>query len=161
MADRVHFVGRVEATERFGWLAGADLVAMPSRYETFGMVAAEALAVGTPVVAFDIPCLRALVDGDVGARVDAFDVDAFAGALGSLAADTRLRRERGDRGPGRVAHLRWDDLAGRQAEVYRSHLVGDGIPVPGGPGAGGPADGDVAAGSRRSAPGGGAPTSVV
>ena len=161
VADRVHFVGRVEATERFGWLAGADLVAMPSRYETFGMVAAEALAVGTPVVAFDIPCLRALVDGDVGARVDAFDVDAFAGALGSLAADTRLRRERGDRGPGRVAHLRWDDLAGRQAEVYRSHLVGDGIPVPGGPGAGGPADGDVAAGSRRSAPGGGAPTSVV
>ena len=55
------------AEERFAWLAGADLVAMPSRYETFGMVAAEALAVATPVVAFDIPCLRALVDDGVGA----------------------------------------------------------------------------------------------
>ncbi|MBD0671955.1 hypothetical protein BU198_14890 [Streptomyces sp. CBMA156] len=41
---------------------------MPRRYETFGMVAAEALATATPVLAFDIPCLRELVTDRVGGR---------------------------------------------------------------------------------------------
>jgi amino acid adenylation domain-containing protein len=123
VGDRVHFVGRVDAADRFAWLAGADLVAMPSRYETFGMVAAEALAVGTPVVAFDIPCLRALVDADVGARVPAFDVGAFAEAVRALAVDAGLRRRLGDRGPERVGDLRWDELARQQADVYRRHLT--------------------------------------
>ena len=123
IADRVHFVGRVAASDRFTWLARADMVAMSSRYETFGMVAAEALAVGTPVVAFDIPCLRALVDAEVGARVSAFDVDAFAGAMRSLATDAVLRQELGARGPGRVAGLRWEGLAEEQANVYRRQLT--------------------------------------
>ena len=141
-------MGRVAADERFAWLAGADLVAMPSRYETFGMVAAEALAVGTPVVAFDIPCLRALVDGEVGARVPAFDVAAFAAAMQGLAADVRSRRELGDRGPARVAHLRWDDLAERQAAVYRCHLPADGDPADGDPVHGARADREPADGVR-------------
>ena len=45
VADRVHFVGRIPTDQRMDWLASADMVAMPSRYESFGMVAAEALAV--------------------------------------------------------------------------------------------------------------------
>ena len=53
--DRVRIVGWVPPEDRFKWLSGADFIAMPSRYESFGMVAAEALAVETPVVAFDIP----------------------------------------------------------------------------------------------------------
>jgi amino acid adenylation domain-containing protein len=124
IAERVRFVGRVAARERFEWLAGADLVAMPSRYETFGMVAAESLAVATPVVAFDIPCLRALVDEEVGRRVPAGDVDAFAGALLALARDADLRRRLGDAGPPRVAGLNWDDLAAEQGRVYGQLLRG-------------------------------------
>ena len=48
LSRRVHFVGRIPTDERLSWLASADVVAMPSRYETFGMVAAEGLAVSTP-----------------------------------------------------------------------------------------------------------------
>jgi amino acid adenylation domain-containing protein len=118
IADRVHFIGRVPAGERFEWLAGVDLMVMPSRYETFGMVAAEALAVETPVVAFDIPCLRALVDEEVGSRVPAFDVPAFAEAILALATDGDLRRRRGAAGPARVAGLRWDVLADVQGKAY-------------------------------------------
>ena len=125
IGDRVRFVGRIAAADRFDWLAGADLVAMPSRYETFGMVAAEALAVATPVVAFDIPCLRALVDEDVGRRVPAFEVEAFAAALTALAHDVELRRRLGDAGPARVASLNWDDLAAEQGQVYRRLLERD------------------------------------
>ena len=99
LEGRVRFVGRIAAEDRFSWLAGAEMVAMPSRYETFGMVAAEALAVGTPVVSFDIPCLRALVDDGVGGRVPAFDVEAFADRLLTLATDPARRAPVG---PGRA-----------------------------------------------------------
>jgi amino acid adenylation domain-containing protein len=139
VGDRVKFVGRIPAEERFAWLAAADLVAMPSRYETFGMVAAEALAVKTPVVAFDIPCLRALVDDQVGARVAAYDVDAFAECLRALATDSVARRRLGRVGPSRVKGLNWDDLARRQGEVYVELLTRDGGEHP--PGSGGD-DGD-------------------
>jgi amino acid adenylation domain-containing protein len=122
IAERVHFVGRVPADERFEWLAGCDLVAMPSRYETFGMVAAEALAVRTPVVAFDIPCLRALVDDSVGARVAPFSVEEFACALESMAASARKRRRLGEGGPARVAKLNWDELADAQGGIYAEVL---------------------------------------
>ncbi len=126
IAERVRFAGRVPAEERFAWLAASDVLAMPSRYETFGMVAAEALAVRTPVVAFDIPCLRALVDDEVGTRVPAFDVPAFADALRVLATDVELRARRGAAGPDRVAGLNWDELAGQQGQVYHRILDGEG-----------------------------------
>jgi glycosyltransferase involved in cell wall biosynthesis/O-antigen/teichoic acid export membrane protein len=117
IGERVRFAGRVPAGERFTWLASADLVVMPSRYETFGMVAAEALAVQTPVVAFDIPCLRALVDDGVGYTVPAFDVGMLADALRSLALDEDGRRRLGAAGPARVAGLNWDALAALQGHV--------------------------------------------
>ena len=120
--NRVRFVGRVAADRRFEWLASADLVAMPSRYETFGMVAAESLAVRTPVVAFDIPCLRALVDDTVGARVTAFDVGQFAEALRALSLNPRHRRRLGRAGPLTVGGLRWDHLAADQGRIYREVL---------------------------------------
>lgn len=124
IADRVHFVGPVAAKDRFAWLAAAELVAMPSRYETFGMVAAEAMAVETPVVAFDIDCLRNLVHDDNGRRVRAFDVEAYAGALREVAADSTVRAQLGRRGAADVARLTWDNAAEDQARVYHSTMSG-------------------------------------
>ena len=46
-----------------GWLAGASLVIVPSLAETFGLVALEAMAAATPVIAFDIDNLPALIGG--------------------------------------------------------------------------------------------------
>jgi glycosyltransferase involved in cell wall biosynthesis/O-antigen/teichoic acid export membrane protein len=125
ISSRVHFVGRVEAGQRFDWLASARMVAMPSRYETFGMVAAEALAVGTPVVAFDIACLRGLVTPETGVVVQPFDVAAFAAALVALSSDQALARRLGARGPAGVAGLDWDILSREQGSFYRSVLADD------------------------------------
>ena len=84
------------------------------------MVAAEALAVGTPVVAFTIPCLRNLVqDGRTGILVEAFDVGAFAASWRNLLADSSRRRILGEAGPPSVAGLQWDLLAASQGDVYR------------------------------------------
>lgn len=123
IGDRVHFVGQVRLEDRFDWLAAADVVVMPSRYETFGMVAAEALAVGVPVVAFDIDCLRGLVNNDNGRRVAAFDVEAYAAALVELGTDHQLRQRLAANARPSVRHLTWDAAAMAQAELYRQALA--------------------------------------
>jgi len=123
VADRVHFLGRIAYRDRMDLLARSSLVVMPSRYETFGMVAAEAMAQETPVLAFDIPCLGSLLEGGAGVTVAAFDVTAFAAQLAALASDPARRLEIGRRGRAAVAPLRWDRLAPLQAEVYRRALT--------------------------------------
>jgi glycosyltransferase involved in cell wall biosynthesis/O-antigen/teichoic acid export membrane protein len=120
VADRVHFVGRVDGADKLDLLAGARLVAMPSRFETFGMVAAEALACGTPVVAFEIPSLREVVVPQVGVLVPAFDTDAFAAALVSLAADPERIERMGRAGREVARRYEWRDIALQQEQVYLS-----------------------------------------
>lgn len=122
IANRIHFVGPVHPADRFAWLAAAQVVAMPSRYETFGMVAAESMAVHSPVVAFDIDCLRNLVDETTGRRVAAFDVQAYATALKELDANAALRESLGRKGAADVAHLTWDNTAQQQASIYRATI---------------------------------------
>lgn len=122
VADRVRFLGRVAYEDRMDLVASAILVVMPSRYETFGMVAAEAMAQQTPVLAFDIPCLRSLLAGGAGITVPAFDVDEFGRQMCSLLSDPALRADMGRRGRAGVAPLHWDALAPLQAAVYRRAL---------------------------------------
>jgi len=119
LRDRVRFVGWIPRDERFKWLSGADFITMPSRYESFGLVAAEALAVETPVVAFDIPCLREIVGSDVGAIVPKGDVDALAKAVWELSIDPDRRAALGAAGKAKVSHLSWDRAAEAQGAIYR------------------------------------------
>lgn len=122
VADRVRFRGHVALEDRFSLLAAAQVVAMPSRYETFGMVAAEALAVGTPVVAFDIPCLRNVVAPGTGRLVEPFDVDRFATALVEVGSDAGARTAMGEAGRRHTEGMTWDRAAEHQAAVYRAAL---------------------------------------
>ncbi|MYT33099.1 glycosyltransferase [Streptomyces sp. SID8354] len=120
IAARVHWLGRINGTDRFDLIASARLLCMPSRYETFGMVAAESLATGTPVLAFDIPHLRDLVTDDVGVRVPPADVDAYATALTALANDPTRCASLGANGPYHVRHLDWDKAATAQLKTYQT-----------------------------------------
>lgn len=122
IADRVEFVGPIAHEARFEWLAAADAVVMPSRYETFGMVAAEALAVGVPVIAFDIACLRGLVNDRNGRRVPAFDTGAFGAAMTAVATDPGLRSHLAGAARPSVRHLTWDAAAAAQADLYTAAL---------------------------------------
>ncbi|MGD0704613.1 MAG: glycosyltransferase [Trebonia sp.] len=142
--ERVLFAGHVRPSERFELLASAEIVAMPSRYETYGLVAAEALAVGTPVVAFDIPCLRSIVAGAGGVLVPPFDTGAYAAALADTINDGNLRIRLGQAGRETVSNLRWDDVAERQREFFVDRLM---------PGMGKTGQGEVChvAGGRASA----------
>ena len=124
LGDRVALVGRVDGTDKLRLLAAARLVAMPSRYETFGIVAAEALACGTPVVAFEIPSLREVLAPGTGLLVPAFDVPALAEAMVELASDAPRTEEMGRLGRERAREYDWDDVAARQEQVYLQAAAG-------------------------------------
>ncbi|MEZ0490919.1 glycosyltransferase [Kineococcus sp. TBRC 1896] len=129
LRDRMELVGRVEGDEKLRLLAGARLVAMPSRFETFGLVAAEAQACGTPVVAFEIPSLREVVVPGTGVLVPAFDTAAFAEAMVTVAHDPARLEEMGRKGRDHARRYDWDDVAARQELVYRGVLEAGGTRV--------------------------------
>lgn len=103
------------------------LVVVPSRHETFGLVALEALASATPVIAFDIPCLSEVVPPGAGWRVPPFDVDALADRIVESHTDDEQLAAAGRAGRMFAADYDWDVLAGRQADAYRAAL--DAVPA--------------------------------
>jgi glycosyltransferase involved in cell wall biosynthesis/O-antigen/teichoic acid export membrane protein len=127
--DRVELVGPVHGEEKSRLLSSASLVAMPSRFETFGIVAIEAQAAGTPVIAFDIPCLREVVPSASGVLVPPFDVDWFARELIRLLAEPASVATMGRAGQRFASRYDWDAIALEQETAYREvlevHAVGD------------------------------------
>nr|WP_245886966.1 D-inositol-3-phosphate glycosyltransferase [Kineococcus xinjiangensis] len=111
-------VSRVELAE---WYRAADLVAVPSYSESFGLVALEAQACATPVVAAGVGGLRtAVADGVSGVLVDSHDPAVWALQLEALLDDPVRRRELA---AGAVAHASgfgWAATAEATARVYRS-----------------------------------------
>jgi D-inositol-3-phosphate glycosyltransferase len=118
--DLVRFAPPVSRTDLAGWYAAADLVTVPSYNESFGLVAVEAQACGTPVVAAAVGGLRtAVADGRSGVLVDDHEPAHWAKVIGDLLAD-EPGRERLARGA--VAHaagFSWDATVDALLDVYR------------------------------------------
>jgi D-inositol-3-phosphate glycosyltransferase len=117
--DRVRFTPAQPQRELARWFRAADLVAMPSRSESFGLVAAEAQACATPVVATGVGGLRTVVaDGVGGVLVRGHDPRLWAGTVGDLLADP-VRRATLAAGARRHAlRMGWDAAAEAMAKVY-------------------------------------------
>jgi glycosyltransferase involved in cell wall biosynthesis len=87
-------------------LSAADLFVMPSRWEGFGLAAAEAMAAGLPVIATPVAGLREVVaDGESGLLVDAEDAEALARSIEVLAYDPGRRGAMGRCGAQRAAEM--------------------------------------------------------
>ena len=99
----------------------ADLYAMPSRYEGFGLPVLEAMARGCPVVAADAASLPEVVGG-AGILVPTGDVAAWARALDALLADPDARAELTEAGIARAATFTWATSADRHLDAYRAAM---------------------------------------
>ncbi len=117
--DVVHFMPPTPREDLPIWYRASDLVCVPSYSESFGLVALEAQACGTPVVATAVGGLRTAVsDGISGSLVDGHDPKAWSAVISRLLADpARLI----GLSLGAIAHASkfgWDATARRTLEVY-------------------------------------------
>ena len=121
LGKRIHFTGPVRADRLLALFRGADLVALPSVHEGFGLPVIEAMSQATPVMCADIPVLHE-VAGDAAVFVDPHDPDAWAKELTVLLRDESARRELGEAGRVRASGYTWERCAERTRELYRKVL---------------------------------------
>ncbi|MEE9490803.1 MAG: glycosyltransferase [Dehalococcoidia bacterium] len=125
IGDKVTFLGAVEHGRMPLFYSAADLCVVPSYHESFGLVALEALACGTPVVASSVGGLATIIkDGETGYLVDGLSHEAFARRLELLLGDEELRRRMGDAAHLSAAKYAWPIVAGQVLMVYEE-LTGD------------------------------------
>lgn len=119
IADVVQFVPPAPRRQLVDWFRAADLVAVPSRSESFGLVALEALASGAPVVAADVGGLPGAV-GDGGHLVTGHDPAAWAAAVKELLDDPQRRKQLSEAGIAHAAGYGWDATTDRLLTAYRA-----------------------------------------
>jgi glycosyltransferase involved in cell wall biosynthesis len=116
--DRIVLTGRVDDVARADLLAGATMLAYPSRYEGFGLPPLEAMQVGTPVLATAVGAIPEVL-GDAALLV-APDASDIARGLGELLSDEDHRAALIARGRERVARYSWDRCADSLVAVYEA-----------------------------------------
>ena len=119
LSERVRFLGAVDHDELYDYYELADVFVMPSRTETFGLVALEAQAVGTPVVASAVGGLAEIVeDEQTGLLVAPQQADDFARAIARLLDDPGLRERMSEAARRRAATFTWERASDRLASIY-------------------------------------------
>jgi glycosyltransferase involved in cell wall biosynthesis len=115
----IKFLGRVEGREKYKLMARAYAVLLPSRFETFSIVAAESQAAGVPLVAFDIGPLREVAGGGGARLIQPFDIDAFTQQVIQLVSNPALidRLRYAGRAWARQYNT-WDEIASQQEQFY-------------------------------------------
>ena len=123
VADLVAFLGRRSQDTLPYYYSAAEAVVVPSHYESFGMVALEAMACGTPVVASQVGGLAFLVqDGETGFTVPVDDPQALAERLATLINDPKLRKQMGDKASEFAQAYGWEKIATRITKLYEEVL---------------------------------------
>jgi len=125
IGDVVRFVPPVPPAELAQWLAAASVVAVPSYNESFGLVAAEAQAAGTPVVAASVGGLTTVIDHEVsGLLLDTHEPSDWAAALGRVLLDDPFRARLSEGARARAGMFSWEETAERTLDVYERARAG-------------------------------------
>ena len=121
----VEALGWIADEEKIAHLAAAQIVCAPSlAAESFGIVLAEAMAAGVPVVASDLPGYRAVLhDGQAGRLTPPGDPFALADALYDLLQDEDERRRLAAAGSAAAAELSWSRITDSIEEAYTDALA--------------------------------------
>lgn len=119
LRDAVTFVGAQPQERLRDWYVAADATVLPSYYESFGMVALEAMACGSPVVASRVGGLQTTVrDRITGVLVRDHDPVSLADALEDVLDDGPLRARLGREGVRWAAQHRWPCVAEAVCREY-------------------------------------------
>jgi D-inositol-3-phosphate glycosyltransferase len=128
VSDLVTFLGSRDQDTLVDYYNAATTVVVPSHYESFGMVALEAMACGTPVIATDVGGLSLNVsDGYNGYLVASGDVEALSYKIGLLITQDQLRRQLGFQARQWAERFDWRIIADETLSVYADV---QGVPPP-------------------------------
>lgn len=117
--DLVTFLGAKDQNILPNYYAAAEVVVMPSHYESFGMVALEAMAMGTPVIASEVGGLAFLVqDGINGYHVPSRDPEALAERLFEILTNNDCRADLGRNAQASAQKYAWPNIVQRMFAVY-------------------------------------------
>jgi len=119
LGDEVQFLGKRGQKELPYYYSSADVVVVPSNYESFGMVALEAMACGTPVIASQVGGLAYLVrDGETGYHVPNNDPEALAQKIYDLMMNSDRRAEMSRNAIEYAEKNSWNKIALNIVDVY-------------------------------------------
>ena len=122
--DLVVFLGAKDQEILPNYYAAAEMVVMPSHYESFGMVALEAMAMGTPVIASEVGGLAHLVqDGQTGFHVPSRDPEALADRIFTLLSNPHCREYLGNNAREYAKKYSWTNIVERMMQEYEQVLA--------------------------------------
>jgi len=123
IADRVLFVGPASDADKWALYAQAEVFVLPSYSENFGIVVAEAMAMGCPVIVTpDVGAGELVAQAGAGV-ISSGEPKQLAAAVRELLADPGARRRHGEAGRRFArAQLSWEGIARRTCEMYRDAL---------------------------------------
>ncbi len=125
ISDLVTFLGAQAQDTLPSYYSAADVLVVPSHYESFGMVALEAMACGTPVIASKVGGLSFTVqDGITGFHVPERDPETLAGKISLLLKDHNLRSRLGAQAARWVRRYSWPKVADQIASLYHQLVPG-------------------------------------
>ena len=125
MGRTVVFLGKQAQDTLPYYYSAADVLVVPSHYESFGMVALEAMACGTPVIASEVGGLAYLVkDGETGYHVPDQDPDALCEKLMDIFDDPDHTRKMGLHAVEYARDYAWTEIAPQIMGVYKSLVEG-------------------------------------
>ncbi|GAB4578957.1 MAG: glycosyltransferase [Anaerolineales bacterium] len=124
VGDVVAFLGKRGQDTLVYYYSAADVLVMPSHYESFGMVALEAMACATPVVATEVGGLAYLIkDGQTGFLFPGDDPDALCSRLTALITNPQARERMGRQAVEHAHQYRWQEVARQLVQVYESLVI--------------------------------------
>ena len=124
LQESVAFLGRKSQDTLPYYYSAAEAVVVPSHYESFGMVALEAMACGTPVVASQVGGLAFLVqDGITGFTVPVDEPSTLAARLTELVQNPGLREQMGHQAAVFAREYDWEKITERMIKLYKEVLL--------------------------------------
>lgn len=120
--DKIKFIGKVVGKEKINLISNAFCMVMPSRYEGMSLSALEAIALGKPIVCFNIDGFRWLTAEKHVLKANAYDINEYANLLKKLINDESLYKNLSNNSKQFAQQYSWDNTIKKYEQLIKKHI---------------------------------------
>lgn len=124
LKENIEIKGFLSEKEKIRVMKRSKVFVFPSKLEGWGLVVAEAMAAGLPVVCYDIPAIKEVFDCPGVVRVQVGDVNALGQEVCRMLGNDDVRRTLGEIGRSFVKRYDWDEVVKKEAQAYAKIAFG-------------------------------------